>query len=371
MPLFTRWLDYRVRPKPLVLHTLLWVGITVFYTANYQRLTTGPLLAPLVVKDVLIVAALFYSLPFIMAHWMAKGLTVGSLLSLGLFGLAGYSLWAGASALLCKYGQAYYPEAGDSLAYLSSLLLDDGFLSVYTPAKFTVLVLDFTYLVSAPLVGRLVSEVKKRDWHRQQLEAELLRSENSRLNAELNQLKAQLPPHFLYNTLNNIHAWVEPAHQQGADALYELAQLTRYVTYQSAKDAVLLTDELDAVNAYWHLSTLRLPADVELEKDLSIPDGTALCLPPMLLMIYIENAFKHGPSRSARSAWIRLALTASHRTLTMHLSNAVDRRAPQPPPGGLGLHHAQQLLATYFPNRHVYEANGTIDQYHVQLTLHF
>ena len=368
MHILRRGLAFRMAPNRVILHTALWLCVLVFYAANYSRVIDSHLIVPFVAKNLLIVMALFYSLPFFMDNWMARGMTIGSLLSLLLFGLLGYSVWAGAGALLCLYASRYAPATSDSLAYLASLLLDGGFLSVYTPSKFAVLALDFTFLVSAPLAGRLVSEVKKRDWAKQQLESDLLRSENSRLNAELKQLKAQLPPHFLFNTLNNIHSLVEPVHVPAAKAIFQLAQLTRYTSYQGVEDFVPLAQELDAVNDYWHLSAMRLPDTVALDKELSKSGTDGLRIPPMLLLVYVENAFKHGPGRSPRGAWVRLAVTVSQGTLTLDLSNSVDHQAPKPPSGNLGLHHARQLLERQFPARYIYMIETTANQYRVQLT---
>lgn len=366
-----RLLAYRIAPNRAILHTLIWIFVLIFYVENYKRLADGQLVNLFVLKDLLIVMVLFYSLPFIMDRWMprARGFTVGNLLTLLLVGVVGYSLWAGGGALICAYARVHELPTSDNVQYLSELLLNDGFLSVYRPEKFTVLVLDFAFIVSAPLAGRLVYEVKSRDWKNQQLENDVLRADNERLDAQLKQLKAQLNPHFVFNTLNNIHGMVEPLAVRAAHAIERLAELTRYTTYASAMDTMPLAHELEAVDAYWMLSSMRYVDTVILQQDVpaSVPDG--LHIPPMLLLVYVENAFKHGPSRNPAGAWVRMSIVIDAAELRMVLSNSVDEDAPKLPSGGLGLHHAVQLLETHFPDRYTLDVKQPQGEYHLSLTI--
>lgn len=125
--------------------------------------------------------------------------------------------------------------------------------------------------------------------------------EQERTEAELKNLKNQLNPHFLFNTLNNIYSLIAISPERAQSAVLELSKLLRYVLYENTQPYVPMEKELEFNHNYIELMRLRLARHVQV--DVNIPTG--LCrgykIAPLLFITLIENAFKHGTSASTRS----------------------------------------------------------------------
>lgn len=133
--------------------------------------------------------------------------------------------------------------------------------------------------------------------------------EKERTQAELQNLKSQLNPHFLFNTLNNIYALVALNPQQAQYALHSLSQLLRYVLYDNNQQMMPLSKELAFIRSYVELMSLRLSKQVQLEVNLP-EDDRGYQVAPLLFIALIENAFKHGVSATEPSfIHISFALT--------------------------------------------------------------
>lgn len=144
-------------------------------------------------------------------------------------------------------------------------------------------------------------------WYR--VEREKQEIEKERTQAELQNLKSQLNPHFLFNTLNNIYALVALNPQQAQYALHSLSQLLRYVLYDNNQQMMPLSKELAFIRSYVELMSLRLSKQVQLEVNLP-EDDRGYQVAPLLFIALIENAFKHGVSATEPSfIHISFALT--------------------------------------------------------------
>ncbi len=127
------------------------------------------------------------------------------------------------------------------------------------------------------------------------IRARLSELEKQNLEHQLEYLRCQINPHFFMNTLNNIHSLVDVAPEQAQKAIRELAKMMRFVLYEENKQDVPLSHELDFVRHYMALMQLRYTDAVRV--DAEIPENVPDCrIPPMILITFIENAFKHGIS---------------------------------------------------------------------------
>ena len=127
------------------------------------------------------------------------------------------------------------------------------------------------------------------------LEQEKKELENARSEAELQNLKSQLNPHFLFNTLNNIYSLIAIDPDRAQFAVHDLSRLLRHVLYEDNQKFVSLDHELNFMKSYIELMSLRLSGNVELKVDLP-DDGKGVLVAPLLFITLIENAFKHGVS---------------------------------------------------------------------------
>ncbi|MGV3603023.1 MAG: sensor histidine kinase [Dyadobacter fermentans] len=134
----------------------------------------------------------------------------------------------------------------------------------------------------------------------------LRETESERLSAQIASLKSQINPHFLFNTLNNIYAIAIDSSPVAADMVDKLSEMMRYTMKDTQQDFVLLEDEINYISNYIELQKLRLDRSVRLEYD--CPENVPpLRIAPMLLIPFVENAFKHGVNSEQKSR-IRIAM---------------------------------------------------------------
>ena len=160
--------------------------------------------------------------------------------------------------------------------------------------------------------------------------------------AELDLLKAQVQPHFVFNTLNNIYyeAYVEAP--RTAALIEQLAGIMRYFVDESPKALVPLATEIGFIENYIALEQIRMRHAVDCE--LTIAAGKSLLLPPMLLMTFIENIFKHGIDKTSLENKIIIEMEEKDRLLIFRTENAFRSNSDHVPSGGFGLANLRSRL---------------------------
>lgn len=200
--------------------------------------------------------------------------------------------------------------------------------------------------------------------------------ERQQLLTELAMLKTQINPHFLFNTLNNIYSLTSRKSDKAPEAVLRLAEIMRYLLYESSTDTVPLSRELDHLRSFLDLQRLRLPAAAQeavvLEVEGTNPD-CAHPIAPLLLLPLVENAFKHG-DLTARPVAVHIALhLAPDGRLRFSVLNHVapaDAERPLPrQPGGVGLANLRRRLELLYLHRYTLDVQITPEQHRVTLVL--
>jgi sensor histidine kinase YesM len=179
--------------------------------------------------------------------------------------------------------------------------------------------------------------------------------EREKLSAELQLLKAQVHPHFLFNTLNNLYSLTLLKSDQAPEVVLKLSALLRYMLYECNAPLVPLSREIRMMLDYVELEKLRYGDRLDLALNVQgDPGGKAVA--PLLLLPFLENAFKHGASEQLDQAWIAVDLAVKGNLLKMKLINGVPE-APEPAgPGGeahgIGLQNVRKRLDLLYPGRH-------------------
>lgn len=238
------------------------------------------------------------------------------------------------------------------------------------PAKELQEVIGF-FIVNAMLyalvAGLSVAIKMTSGWY--QVESARRELEKSRAEAELQNLKSQLNPHFLFNTLNNIYSLISFSPERAQEAVHDLSRLLRYVLYESSQQLVLLEKELDFIRNYVELMRIRLPENVELKTEISAvsPDAE---IAPLLFISLIENAFKHGVSNN-KSSYIHLDIHQTGDLVVCYLRNSYfPKDAEQDKSGsGIGISNLRKRLALLYPNRHIFSSGIEGDSYYSMLEL--
>lgn len=193
--------------------------------------------------------------------------------------------------------------------------------------------------------------------------------EKSRAEAELQNLKSQLNPHFLFNTLNNIYSLIAFSPERAQEAVHDLSRLLRYVLYESNQPMVALEKELDFLRNYVELMRIRLPRHVELQTEIAtVPSG--ILIAPLLFISLIENAFKHGVSNS-KPSFIHVDIHHEQGEVVCKIRNSYfPKDTVQDKSGsGIGLVNLEKRLALLYPDQYVFRAERQGDVYDTLLCL--
>ena len=199
---------------------------------------------------------------------------------------------------------------------------------------------------------------------RDQLRLKALEQEN--LTQQLEYLKYQINPHFFMNTLNNIHALVDIDAERAKDTILELSKMMRFILYEGDKNGVPLSKEFDFIRHYVTLMRLRYTDKVSIRVDLptEVPDKT---VPPLMLISFIENAFKHGISYQHPS-FIDIKTEVSDGRLYFRCHNS-KADIPNQEKGGVGLNNVKQRLKLLYDNNFTLNIQDLPDTYLVELTI--
>lgn len=202
---------------------------------------------------------------------------------------------------------------------------------------------------------------------RDEQQMEVLKQEH--LRAEINALTYQINPHFFMNTLNNIHALIDLDAEAAKTAVIDLSKMMRYVLYDSEKEIISLSNDIRFLKNYIDLMRIRYSDKVEITLDYphELPDEVAI--PPLLLIVFVENAFKHGVSYNQRS-FIHISVFYADGELTALVSNSRPVHDEKPQSTGIGLENIRKRLdLTYGPEGYTLESHEEADTYTVKLVI--
>lgn len=192
-----------------------------------------------------------------------------------------------------------------------------------------------------------------------------LEKENLRL--EFDFLKARISPHFLFNTLNNIYSFSIISPTKVGDTILKLADLMRYSLYETNEERVPLSNELTFLTSYIELQRIRHEEHVQILFEVAGQPGVHV-IPPLLLIIFVENAFKHGLQSSARASWVRIRVDISATTLGLEVDNSVPT-GTRHQPGGIGLSNVRKRLTHFYPAQHQLSIREEANRFTVNLTI--
>lgn len=198
-------------------------------------------------------------------------------------------------------------------------------------------------------------------------EKKAIQAEADKANAELSFLKAQVNPHFLFNTLNNIYSLVITRNESAAEGILKLSNIMRYITDEVKADFVLLESEISCIKDYIDLQKLRLGEKTTVQFELS-GSITNKQIAPLLLMSFIENAFKYGTSNHERTI-IDIKLITDEFNTTFYCKNRLFESKKITERTGTGIENARQRLQHLYANRHLLDINTQNGFFTVQLTL--
>lgn len=202
------------------------------------------------------------------------------------------------------------------------------------------------------------------EWFKSEKQREALKVE--KLNAELKFLKSQINPHFLFNCLNTIYSLAHKNSGETEHAILKLSTIMRYMIYESNEARVQLQQEIDYLRDYIDIQRLRLSNNVNIDCEVS-GDAANLTIEPMLLVPFVENAFKHGISYTEHS-FIAIKVTIADNMIRLMVKNSLFKQRVAER-GGIGLQNVLKRLDLLYENEHVIDITELENEFIVDLKI--
>lgn len=218
------------------------------------------------------------------------------------------------------------------------------------PPEFLFIFRDiFILFLSAGIASTLRLAEQWADYETARKETEIEKAE-----AELKNLRSQINPHFLLNTLNNIYALIAFDSDKAQTAVLELSKMLRHILYDNQQNFVNLSDEVQFINNYINLMRIRLQKNVEVKEKIEIPEQCSIQIAPLIFISLIENAFKHGISPTLPS-FIHINIKADENSITCMIENSNNPKTPTDKSGhGIGLQQVEKRLKLSYPNKYTW-----------------
>ena len=326
----------RIKKIFTLIHLVLWILFSLLIALQLSQDTTYWL--PLTGDVVLTSLYVFYGHFFLLTHFSGRRKKGDYFLRLAGILLTGPILY-----VLLHYKKL------DTLDLFSEYYLISLF-SIIVPFIF----LSWLARVTENLV---LNTIKKEQLEKQAVEAELY------------YLKSQINPHFLFNTLNNIHTLVYKQAPAAPEAVMRLASLMRYMIYESNAPTVPLSKEMEYLHDYVSLQQLRYRKSPVV--DLKVERDTTSCpIAPLLFINLLENAYKHSPAR-LEPGDIKVRVEIKADSLTFRIENPIGKKPGNAleEPGGIGLPNVRKRLALLYPDQHSLEANHAGEMFIIELKI--
>jgi uncharacterized membrane-anchored protein YhcB (DUF1043 family) len=218
-------------------------------------------------------------------------------------------------------------------------------------------------------IGGIAAAIKlMKYWYVKEQRNLQLQKEN--IASQLQLLKAQVHPHFLFNTLNNIYSHTQNTAPVASRLITGLSDILRFILYESSQPLVPLSKELKLMKDYINLEQIRYGNKLDLHIDLPAKTND-LYIAPLLMLPLIENCFKHGASTMLEQPWISLQITLNGRQMQMKLLNGKTNEtvAAKDQPSGIGIQNVQKRLSLLYPDKHELVINNEEDVFIVNLKM--
>lgn len=289
----------------------------------------------------------------------------------GIFGLVALATYINLYLLIPRYlflkNYKHYASFA-SLLVIATALLITFWLSELDQidwfSRFIASIINVVFVLLMTIGGKFLIEYLRKMMKLKEIE-------NKQLKAELNLLKAQVNPHFLFNTLNNLYGLItQNQNQQASDVTLKLADLMRYLLESSKSDVVSLNKEIQFIDDYLSLEKIRLSQKTDIKFTVS-GMNKELFVAPLLFIPLVENAFKHGLNTILADSFAHFSLSVQGNELFFEAINSVGKSPENSEKSGTGLENLKKRLQLIYPQKHQLDIEQTSNQFkvilHIQL----
>jgi len=326
------------------LHILFWALMYFLFTYLKKPLLGLPdeEIRLLMVKEVLVIAAIFYFLSYyVFSNFIARRKFVKAFISLILV----YYFYATTVFLEFKFLPYFFSIPGRGYQAYMQRTISDGYVGILMLKNVGEIMMDFTYLIAPALIVKLFVTLIK-------LSRQALKLEMENLNLELVFLKAQINPHFLFNTLNSVYSLALVRSEQTADTVLKLSDLMRYTLYESNTAKISLEKEFRFFRNYIELERIRHSSRITIVFEIN-GDYKDLFIAPLIIFPFIENAFKHGINSASANSWVTIKMWTNDGVLRVEIRNARFHSGKRSTSvGGIGIPNTKKRLNLLYPGKH-------------------
>jgi two-component system LytT family sensor kinase len=221
----------------------------------------------------------------------------------------------------------------------------------------------FTLLISVNLISlifSLIYKVRSQELTEKQLSEE-------KLSTEVSLLKAQINPHFIFNSLNNIYSLAYSKSDQTPEAVLKLSHMLRYVYYDCSRDEVTLEAELEYIKNYIAFQQMKSPHEQAIILDFDgLDEGFRIA--PMLFIPFVENSFKYSKIEDQKDARVEIKLTTSGKELSFKIVNTHPENG-QSPGSGVGIENVRSRLELTYPEKHELKVRDENNLFEVEMKI--
>jgi len=232
--------------------------------------------------------------------------------------------------------------------FADRILVDYYFVTVFD-------ILEVTIFTVVAMSTTSLLKLSKSWFELQKLNTRIIQVEKENVVSQLNVLKAQLNPHFLFNSLNVLYSLALKNAEETPEAIIKLSDILRYVIYESDKEKVYLSSEVRLINNYLSLQNYRIDKSADIVFNSEIKDD--LLVAPMLFLPLVENSFKHGIKGDISGTYVHINLKANSNKIILEINNnkANNEVVDEVSEGGIGIINIQNRLRLLYPERHTFE----------------
>ncbi|MFP4025000.1 MAG: sensor histidine kinase [Thiohalospira sp.] len=231
------------------------------------------------------------------------------------------------------------------------------------PEMIDVVMLFFNmfFIVFVAIAIKFYKRWSEKDYREQKVKKE-------KVEAELQMLKAQINPHFLFNTLNSIYVLAMKKSEQTANIVMKLSDILDYILYRINAPQIAISNEIRIVENYIELEKIRFTNRVNLSFAFNIKSKD-LQVPPMLIIPFVENAFKHGVAKTIKKSWIKIVIEEAGEMLNIEVSNSKGLKPVKSKTGGIGLVNVKKRLDLLFSDDYKLAISEKNNRYDVSLSI--
>lgn len=237
------------------------------------------------------------------------------------------------------------------------------------PREFLVMNQQYIFLLLFLIAGGSTVIKIISDWQRHQRDRKDL--ETQRMQSEIKFLKSQINPHFLFNTLNSLYALTLKKSDKAPEIVIKLSEMMRYMLYECNERRVPLYKEVNYIQNYLDLETLRQSgqSDIQFKVEGQVTDQS---IAPLIFIPFLENSFKHGLNHQLGDGYVHVIMKVLDNKLLLRILNSKPLQAPVPSNranGGIGLANVQRRLNLLYPNQYKLDILDSDKEHIVELSL--